>query len=58
MDKRRVKHVLSARLPIYVRPTKNYWKVLLRLMSSPLSPGTSLPSGDSIDAEVYADELA
>ena len=27
-------------------------------MSSPLSPETSLPSGDSFDAEVYADELA
>ena len=27
-------------------------------MSSPLSPETSLPSDDSIDAEVYADELA
>ena len=58
MDKRRIKHVLSARLPIYIRPTKDYWKVLPRLMSSPLSPETSLPSGDSFDAEVYADELA
>ena len=27
-------------------------------MSSPLSPETSLPSDDSIDVEVYADELA
>ena len=27
-------------------------------MSSPLSPETSLPSDDSIDAEVYANELA
>ena len=27
-------------------------------MLSPPSPETSLPSGDSIDAEVYADELA
>ena len=27
-------------------------------MSSPLSPETSLPSDNSIDAEVYADELA
>ena len=58
MDKRRIEHILPARLPIYIRPTKDYWKVLLRLMSSPLSPETSLPSGDSIDAEVYADELA
>ena len=58
MDKRRIKHILSTRLPTYIRPTKDYWKVLLKLMSSPLSPETSLPSGDSIDAEVYADELA
>ena len=58
MDKRRIKHVLSTRLPTYIRSTKDYWKVLLKLMSSPPSPETSLPSGDSIDAEVYADELA
>ena len=58
MDKRRIKHILSTRLPTYIQPTKDYWKVLLELMSSPLSPESSLPSGDSIDAEVYADELA
>ena len=58
MDKRRIKHILSTRLPTCIRPTNDYWKVPLKLMSSPLSPETSLPSDDSIDAEVYADELA
>ena len=57
MDKRRIKHILSTRLPTCIRPTKDYWKVPLKLMLSPLSPETSLPSDDSINAEVYADEL-
>ena len=57
MDKRRIKHILSTRLPTCIRPTKDYWKVPLKNSCRHPSPETSLPSDDSIDAEVYADEL-
>ena len=60
-DKKKIEHLLPTQLPTRIQPTTNYWKILLELMSSmssPSSPEISTSSDNSLNTEVYADELA
>ena len=60
-DKKKIEHLLPTQLPTRIQPTTNYWKILLELMSSmssPSSPEVSTSSDNSLNTEVYTDELA
>ena len=60
-DKKKIEHLLLTQLPTRIQSTKDHWKILLELitsMSSPSSPKISTSSDNSLNAEVYADELA